>query len=1574
MNTSSASSALSSTASRPKSIEETYQKLSQLEHVLLRPDTYIGSTQRTSEKLWVLDDTIAEEGASQGSSRRVVFRDVSYVPGLYKIFDEILVNAADHKQRDPTLDEIRVDVDAENNRITVYNNGSGIPVEIHSKEGCYVPELIFGHLLTSSNYDDEERKVTGGRNGFGAKLANIFSTEFIVETADGRHCFRQVFRSNMQRCEEPQIRPCSAKDNYTRVSFVPDLQRFGMNALDADTLALMEKRVHDIAGCNPGVKVYWNGSRLPIRSFRDYIKLYLAEREDTSFVYERGHERWELAVAPSDGQFQQVSFVNSIWTIKGGTHVNHIADQIVNAVLEHLSRKHKNLKVKPFQVRNHLWLFVRCLIENPAFDSQTKETLTSRPQSFGSRCELSAEFTRKLLRSDIIGNVLEFARFRQDAELKKTDGGKRQRVLGIPKLDDANKAGTRESAKCTLILTEGDSAKALAISGLSVVGRDYYGVFPLRGKLLNVREATHKQIMENTEINLLKKILGLQHGKEYDQDSVRQLRYGHVMIMTDQDHDGSHIKGLLVNFFHHFWPSLLRIPGFLLEFITPIVKATAKRGERLEEVVFFTIPEYQQWRQSQSSLRGWTIKYYKGLGTSTAAEARTYFSNLSRHQIPFVWQNHADYESIELAFSKHKVQERKDWLAAHKLGTYFDHAADTLTYANFVHKELVLFSLADNARSIPCLIDGLKPSQRKVLFACFKRKLYQEIKVAQLAGYVSEHAAYHHGEASLMATIIGLAQNFVGSNNLNLLVPAGQFGTRLSGGKDAASPRYIFTCLAPVARALFPEADDVLLEYLEEDGLSIEPKWYCPVIPLVLVNGAEGIGTGWSTNIPCHNPRDLVRILRSMLLESHGALDADDESATLVPWYRGFRGSIVAVPHHPTNYEVFGCMARSSDGRVRIRELPLRTWTQPYKEWLETLVVGNSSTSSSSSGSGSSASSAAQQTSRPFLKEVADNSTETLVDFTLHWANGAELEQADAAALFKKLHLSGSLSTANMVLFDSNGRIRRYDTIQQILVEFYQMRLELYRKRQAWIVRALERELIRLDNKVRFIMAVIENQIIIANRKRSELLDELHQRNFARLPAGNNADREQRVSEAASGDGTPDGTSSDQVGGNGVHADHPKDATGYDYLLSMPLWSLTRERVQELQRQHQEKAAELARMQATRPSELWLDDLTRLEQILDRIDSELAQDAQDAKRTRRAPRAGRGRARHAAAAAATSNRTSVDDDDDSNDDDDDNDATFVPVPTPVPGATAVRRGRRQSTRCTTAVADTRSQADDASSTCTSSSLVGIDDRESGETEVNVREHVQRVRQEAGTAGAADASALATMRIASASDRATTTRLARQGQRKNRDTGAVAPRRHPVPPPLNTFAGTAALNSSDTQRDTDATPAHSASLSTRAERSLSERLAARLRIASDTSGSAMPSVAHATGGSVTSRKDADAVSETAASYEAHWQPRSSEERSRETAKQAACSALGGAGRGAGRARRPAPRVLPSDDDDDDESSDGAVRTRRSRAGAGARLANEHDDDDDNDDSEHSVIDVDDDDDDEFIPSEDDNDDE
>ena len=1106
-------------------VEETYRKVNPIEHVLLRPDTYVGSCEMTPLSTWDVDES--------GGMRQ---RQMSIVPGLFKIFDEILVNANDHKVRDPSMKQLRVSIDVAENRITVENDGKGIPIEMHKTEGVWVPELIFGHLLTSSNYDDNEKKVTGGRNGYGAKLANIFSKKFVLKTSDGEKTYVQTFRNNMTVIESPVIKTKPSKKTATVITFYPDLSKFGLETLDGDTVSLMRRRVYDVAG-NIGktTNVFLNNEQIPIKGFIDYVDMYLGKDGEAVPRAIAKTARWEVCVALSDaGQFQQCSFVNGVCTSRGGTHVNHVADAVVKQLTERIKKREKSCKsIKPVHVKSHLWVFVNALIENPAFDSQTKETLTTTASKFGSSFLPPEALLKKLMSTNLVERISTLANSRESKELKKQDGKKRGRLTGIPKLDDANDAGGRHSEHCTLILTEGDSAKALAVSGLSVVGRDRYGVFPLRGKLLNVRDASVAQISNNAEINNIKQILGLKHGLEYD--SAKSLRYGHLMIMTDQDNDGSHIKGLIINFLHHHFPSLLKIPGFLVEFITPIVKATKKKETR----VFYTVPEYDNFKEYAAAEGGWRIKYYKGLGTSTTAEAKEYFAALDQHRKTFVSKRDADDDLIDMAFSKKRAEDRKTWMNSYEAGTFLDMSGREVRYDDFINKELVLFSRADLQRSIPSVVDGLKTSQRKVLFACLKRKLIQDIKVAQLSGYVSEHAAYHHGEASLATTIVGLAQDFVGSNNANILVPSGQFGTRLQGGKDHASPRYIFTRLAPVCRALFPEADDPLLDYLDDDGLSIEPSHYLPVVPLVLVNGAEGIGTGWSTSIPNYNAADVIANVRRHL--------AGEPVVEMHPWYRGFRGTVELSGEVRANstvtskkYTVKGKYEFRDDGTLVITELPLKTWTSDYKEFIETLMV-------------------AKPPKTPLVTDYKEHHTDSAVRFEIKLApdNG----NLNVETVFK---LSKQISTTNMHCFDARGAIKKYGTPEEILNAFVPVRLQAYEKRRQVLISVASRELKKISNRARFVTLVISRELSLGEKKKEDVVLELEKFGFDALE----------------------------------DAAHP-----YDYLLNMPLMSLTRERHAALLNEKAAKEEELEALHQTTAKKLWLADLDHLEAALRETDA-----------------------------------------------------------------------------------------------------------------------------------------------------------------------------------------------------------------------------------------------------------------------------------------------------------------------------------------------------------------------------------
>uniref|UniRef100_A0A672ZKB6 DNA topoisomerase 2 n=1 Tax=Sphaeramia orbicularis TaxID=375764 RepID=A0A672ZKB6_9TELE len=1140
------------------SVERIYQKKTQLEHILLRPDSYIGSVEPVTQQMWVYDENVG-----------LNCRDVTFVPGLYKIFDEILVNAADNKQRDKSMSCIKVNIDVENNTISVWNNGKGIPVVEHKVEKVYVPALIFGQLLTSSNYDDDEKKVTGGRNGYGAKLCNIFSTKFTVETAckDSKKCFKQTWYDNMGRAGDANIKHFDGEE-YTCITFRPDLPKFKMTILDKDTVALMTRRAYDIAGSSKGVRVFFNGKKLPV-NFRSYVDLYVQDKVDElgeplKVIHEVVNDRWEVCLTLSEKGFQQVSFVNSIATTKGGRHTDYVADQVVGKLIDVVKKRNKaGVAVKPFQVKNHMWLFVNCLIENPTFDSQTKENMTLQQKNFGSKCLLSEKFIKQATSSGIVESIMNWVKFKAQSQLnKKCSAVKHTKIKGVPKLDDANDAGGKNSISCTLILTEGDSAKTLAVSGLGVVGRDRYGVFPLRGKMLNVREASHKQIMENAEINNIIKILGLQYRKNYsDPESLKSLRYGKIMIMTDQDQDGSHIKGLLINFIHHNWPSLLR-HNFLEEFITPIIKASFKKTQ----LSFYSIPEFNAWKESQPNHKSWKIKYYKGLGTSTSQEAKEYFCDMQRHRIPFKYSGPEDDEAITLAFSKKKVDERKEWLTKfmtnrrqrkeHNLPEDYLYGTSTksLSYNDFVNKELVLFSNSDNERSIPCLVDGLKPGQRKVLFCCFKRNDKREVKVAQLAGSVAEMSAYHHGEASLMMTIIGLAQNFVGSNNLNLLQPLGQFGTRLHGGKDSASPRYIFTMLSPLARLVFPQVDDNLLKCIFDDNQRVEPEWYIPIIPTVLVNGSEGIGTGWASKIPNYDIREIINNIHRML--------NGDEPLPMLPSFKGFKGVIEEVTDN--QYMISGEVAILDSNTIEISELPVRTWTQSYKEnVLESMLNGTEKVP-------------------PLITDYKEYHTDSTVRFVVKMTE-EKLREAEAAGLHKVFKLQNSLTCSSMVLFDHVGSLRKYESVQDILKAFFELRMKYYVLRKDWLAGMLGAESAKLSNQARFILEKIQGKLVIENKPKKELIQMLQQMGYDSDPvkAWKLAQEKEEEEEGAEKEET--------------------SGPDYNYLLSMPMWFLTKEKKEELCKQRDSKLTELNTLKNKTPADLWKEDLAAFSEELEVI-------------------------------------------------------------------------------------------------------------------------------------------------------------------------------------------------------------------------------------------------------------------------------------------------------------------------------------------------------------------------------------
>jgi DNA topoisomerase-2 len=1008
---------------------ESVQKLTHIEHVLKRPDSYVGPVELGTEPYWILNGDKFSK------------KNLKYSPALLKIFDEILVNAIDRNSLHPKqVSSISVSIDKDVGSVTIENNGplGGIGVRMHEKEGLWNPELVFGHLLTSTNYDDTQKRIVGGRNGYGAKLANIYSTEFSITIKDHetKQTYTQKWSKNMTVCDPPKIKKHSGATSSVAITFTPEWKRFGMSKMDDTIYSIFQKRVWDANICTTqNCKVKFNGEVLTKQNFEAYAKMHEGVEEVTCV----NGDRWSVCIGPAENGMEQVSFVNGLCTNKGGTHVDHAANLIANGIIDEMAKK---IKLRPQQVKNTFNIFVKATLENPTFSSQVKSECTSKSQSFGSKFEPPKNFVKNALKTGIADELLALSKFKEMKELAKTDGTRKSKITGIPKLDDANKAGTAQSGKCTLIVTEGDSAKTLAVAGLSVVGRDHYGVFPLRGKCKNVRDVSVAQLTSNQEFNDLKKILGLQQGKEYT--SVSELRYGRLMIMTDADNDGSHIKGLILNMIHYFWPSLLKL-NFVVSMVTPIIKAT--KGSQTKS--FYTDSAFRTWYGDGK--QGWKIKYYKGLGTSTSAEAREYFKKIQDLTVKFDMDTMTD-DSIVLAFDKKKADDRKSWLLentakdADQLEVPYGNVKQ-LDISDFIHKDLVNFSLADLKRSIAHMADGLKPSQRKVMYACFKKNLKDEMKVAQLAAFVAEKSAYHHGEVSLADTIVKLANDYTGSNNINLLEPCGQFGTRLMGGKDASQTRYIFTKLTKEARKIFDPRDDAILNYLDDDGRPIEPDFYMPTLPMVLVNGTEGIGTGFSCYVPPFKPDDIKENIKRIL--------SGDEIVPMRPWFRGFKG----VVHKEEDTWMMEGVWNWSGRNIVVTELPPGRWTQDYKEYLDGLVE------------------------KKLIGGFVNNSTTEDVHFEIMDYVGKDL--------LKDLKLRKTFRVSNMHLFHPTKGIHKYSSPEEILTDFVELRLEHYKKRKAHLIDVLEKRAEMCDHKSKFVSMVIEGRLVVFKRKKVELEAEM---------------------------------------------------------------------------------------------------------------------------------------------------------------------------------------------------------------------------------------------------------------------------------------------------------------------------------------------------------------------------------------------------------------------------------------------------------------------------------------------------
>ena len=1110
--------------------DPTFTQLSEVDHVLTRPEVYVGTVGARPRTDVVCD-------AAGGMARR----DISVAPALVHLVNELLMNGVDNVARPRSgITGVDVDVDAAAGSVTVRNDGRGIPVTKHKALKVYNHTMVFGMLRTSSNFGSEVRGGAGC-NGLGAKLCNILSSRMCVTGVDARtkKVFEQEWTNNMRATTGPRVRkatPAEVKGgDVTSVTMWPDLSRFPEAlSLGDEFMAVLRQRCAEASACS-GLPVRVNGDPAAVCSVEALARALPGCPSEGGVVIHaaRGKIQGHVAVVQSAAHASCMAFVNGLRVCKG-THVEWLMEHIGGLVRKR-GRGGKPPSVTSLKRHLHIVLSVR--VENPTFEPQVKTTLTSPAREWGMALPKTLP-ALKALRDPLHSRLAaaeDKAAVTAANKTARASGAKQSGMLIMDKLHDAT-AGPAERHKCTLILTEGDSALTTALSGLSVVGRKYWGAFPLRGKVVNTRGSGGQSRGEaNAEITALASILGLQFGKP----PPKKMRYGRVLIMADQDVDGSHIKGLVLNMLATTWPALLTERACVGQIITPIIKVT--RRKRVFE--FFTRGDYEAWAAEQGPSPG-TVKYYKGLGTSTPAEAREYFRELDKHIVMFEAMTAADEEALSLAFAKDSAEGRRQWLEGADLSAAADYSSNTTSIHTFVTRELVHFSWQSIVRSVPHLMDGLKESQRKILHGCLKRKLHSgEVKVAQLAGHIAEHCGYHHGESGLAKAIIVMAQDFVGRGNLPLLLPIGQFGSRRQGGQDQSAARYVNTRLSPMVPLLFHPADAGIAPAQIDDGEPVEPEWMPCVVPLLLINGSNGIGTGWSCSMPPHNPTDVVRAVRAVL--------QGRPAPELTPWYAGFTGEVVP---HARGWSTRGVARVAADGAsVHIVELPVGKWTDTYTTFLNGLMGVGKDTKQAAKRARKGA---ADTKSDTLVQSYAAEHTDTTVDFQVRLTpHGAkEVARRGVHAVFK---LESTVAVhAHAICPDHT--VQQYTCPRALIETWVQYRMPLYADRQRQMLQDLYTHYTTLSEKARFILAIVEGDLVVRNRPLEDVKTSMAAMFF--LPMGS--------------------------------------PPSLSYLLNMPMHSLTRERVAQLEAERDAARAKHRALMAQQPVDLWMQDLQALEDAL----------------------------------------------------------------------------------------------------------------------------------------------------------------------------------------------------------------------------------------------------------------------------------------------------------------------------------------------------------------------------------------
>jgi DNA topoisomerase-2 len=1156
---------------------EQYEKMTHIDQIRHRPDTYIGSPAGvSSDSLWMAK--IVGEGTV-----RVECVTTSLAPAIAGISKEAFDNASDNVERSRVegINPGMVRCQMTERSLTILNEGKHIPIVVHHKERIWVPQMIFGVLLTSDNYNDSDSisRYKIGRNGYGIKLTNIFSTIFNLVIGDPvNHLkYTQTWTNGMKTVSEPLIEAYNGS-GFTQITFVPDfdyfyekqqggqgtflesMKGFYLNRTMEMSFAAQIVTIFD--GCFNGVS---NQIQLDYRDAQTYFNAHFEghdpDRKQRHWRSDDGRNEFVIAETPGKGFAH--AFVNGT-PVHQGEHVN----AYVIAVFEQVSlkfEKQHGKKIRVDQLKKHVSILLRVTLDKPQFDGQIKKKLT-KPKP---KVVLPNDVTKEVLKWDSLDEELRKA-FNMKSKHAPVVKLSNTKVSTVSLALQATNPDPRERAKCGLIITEGETGKTLALQGLQYLpgGKDYNSVYPIRGKTMNIERHSDADIAKNKELSDILNILNADITIDYHTDlkNLAKLTHRKIILMCDADYDAYHIQGLLIKFVMTKLKTLAPFE-FIFILMTPVIEGM-RAGQRL---AFYHQKQFDKWCR-ENDAKGWNFEYMKGLGSwdTDKKTCKTLFEN------PVIVSMQADAETdnmLRLAFDKKLTDPRKQWIAG------YDPNSECILrtprpMSEFFNEEFRDYSKAAVIRAIPRLMDGMKPVHRKILYCLLKRfkgdMETKRIKIPQFGGYVMEKAGYHHGEQALYTTIIGMGQHYVtGPNNLPLVSGKGNFGARRLRGADQSPARYLKCGLAPIARLIYRKEDDALWEILYDDGVPVEPKEMYPVIPMALINKCEGIGTGWSTKIQPHDPRVVLEWVRQWVVEKRAKRDLPKEDLTidvatkpeLIPWWRDYHGTLVRIKNQP--HEVY-----RNEGAfqyqfhtVFITELPVELSPDHYKNWGDKQEEIYKA-----------------KPDEGIFRSFSEGKDATKVDFTI---------SGMSAPTLAKLNLIRTIAMSNMVLIDKDNVPKKFNYTFEIVCEWCSDRLEIYERRRLNLLKTKEEHVRNITLKYLFVKDVVDGRLELRNRPREEIIPYMIAHGY---PYGQKKT-------------VPLGPDGKKVKQTKQPQDNPKNKQETDFL-AIPVGALTRERLRKLQEEKAKCEQELDFYRTVLAEDLWLKDLQELSDAINKLYSQ----------------------------------------------------------------------------------------------------------------------------------------------------------------------------------------------------------------------------------------------------------------------------------------------------------------------------------------------------------------------------------